>query len=84
MAKKITQTEAHALKRRVAELEKVLNNQRNAWVREWPEGVHLGSLQVSDTLYATLMVARKLKHAVVITLVNRNYIDFHALPIGGQ
>jgi len=84
VAKKISQAEARALKRKVAELEQVLKTQRDAWLREWPNGIHLDSIQVSDALYGKLHVARKLKHAVVVTLINRNFVEFYACEIGGK
>ena len=79
---KISQHEARALRRRVNELETVLDRQRNAWALEWPGGVHITSLVHNDTA-ALVMLARKLGHAVVVTTY-RGELQFRALPIAKE
>ncbi|KAF1008944.1 MAG: hypothetical protein GAK28_00576 [Luteibacter sp.] len=76
----ISQKEARALQQRVHELEVKENNRRKQWVTEYPDGVHIGSLSVSDVTFARVRTARLLGHAVVVTEAN-NEINFYALPI---
>ena len=45
---KISQREARQLRKRVAELERQISNQRHAWAAEWPGGVHLCSIAVTS------------------------------------
>lgn len=71
----ISQREAHALLATVNRLRAVLDEQRNAYIREWPDGaVHLVEIGVGETLdaadMATIVTARKLRHAVVVTVTN--------------
>jgi len=76
----ISQREARRLRRRVQELEAELQTQRSTWSREWPGGVHLCNLEVSLVDYARLETARKLDHAVVVTLSGRE-VRMYALPL---
>ncbi|MBA8886110.1 hypothetical protein FHW12_000301 [Dokdonella fugitiva] len=79
--KAITQREAHALRKRVRELEDVLEGQRNAWVREWVGGTHVASFETAqaDDRFAAIHTARRLGHAVV--LVSNSYRVFNAYAI---
>lgn len=78
---KISQREAHRLKRRIAELEGIQRKQRNLWWSDWPSGIVLSRLKVSDSTYAEIKTARKLKHAVVVTVENDNTIAFFAAAL---
>jgi hypothetical protein len=71
----ISQREAHALLATVNRLRRVLEEQRNAWIREWPDGaIHLVEIGVGESLddaeLATITTARKLRHAVLVTVTN--------------
>jgi len=64
---KISQREAHKLRKRVVELENILSRQKNAWVSEWVPGwTHITTIELSEVDSAKLKTARFLKHAVVI------------------
>jgi hypothetical protein len=79
--KAITQREARALRKRVRELENVLEGQRNAWVREWVGGTHIASFDATqdDNRFASIHTARCLGHAVV--LVSNGYRSFRVYAI---
>lgn len=81
MTKKISQTEARKLKKRVAELESLERIRLNAWARDWPSGVHIDTLAVVPSTAAAVRTARKLKHAVVATIDDSNVMHLHALPL---
>lgn len=81
----ISQREAHALLATVNRLRAVLEAQRNAWIREWPDGaIHLVEIGVGETLdaaeLATIVTARKLRHAVVVTTTN-NRLQLYAMQL---
>ncbi len=81
---KISQREARRLKKRVDELETVLNEQRRSWVSDWPGGVHIASVSwaAPDATCARIKVARQLGHAVVATDADDGKrIEFRALPL---
>jgi hypothetical protein len=80
--KRISQIKARAMRKRIDELEKVLSDQRGAWCREWPGGVHLTSITVGSTAFATVQTARKLNHAVVAVCSNGSDLALYALPLG--
>ena len=65
----ISQREARAALKRVAELEEVLSAQCRSWTSEWPGGVELGYLDYGTDhwLYSAVRTARRLGHAVVAT-----------------
>lgn len=79
--KNITQREARALQRRVAELESRDEDRRSAWVRDYPDGTHIGSVVLSDVDAAKVRTARLLQHAIVVTNGDRNEIHLYALPV---
>ncbi|MFK2876947.1 hypothetical protein [Rhodanobacter hydrolyticus] len=78
--KHISQREARALKRRVAQLEAAEDRRRNCYAFDWPGGTHIGSLSADAASLAKVDIARRLKHAVVCTAVN-GIIQLYALPI---
>jgi hypothetical protein len=83
MARKtITQTEARRLQQRVRQLEDMLGKQRNAYVRDWPDGIHLGSIAMNERprLLGGIETARKLKHAIVVTTDNLS-LNVYAVPL---
>ncbi len=79
---RISQREARRMKKRIAELENVFAQQRNAWVSEWPRGVHISSLTCPTDATAAIRITRKLGHAVVCTTGrSADVVDFYALPL---
>lgn len=64
---KISQAEAHRLKRRVKELERLFNIQRHAWGEDWPNGVVLGNITTGLEVFSAVRTARRLGHPVVVT-----------------
>ena len=77
--KKITQAEAHALQNKVKGLERLINDQRSAWGREWPDGTMIVSdLKVDPATYSAVRTARLLKHAVVVQEYD-GILHFHAM-----
>lgn len=82
--KLISQTEARALKRRVAELEAAEDRRRNAWADTYPGGANITTLTVPDYARSAVKTARLLKHAVVVTVTSDGSIAFYALPLGSR
>lgn len=48
MRRHVGQREAHAAVKRVAELEQQRRDERCAWSRQYPGGVHLGTITMSN------------------------------------
>ena len=82
--KPISQREARALQRRVDLLEASEENRRSEWVRQYPGGVHIASITVSEVDAAKLRTARRLGHAVVAVNGNGNELLIYALPIAEE
>lgn len=79
---KISQREAHRLRRRVKELEAMEERRRERWGATFP-GVRLGRLILSNTelfaLGGAIRAARLLRHAVVATVEEDNKtVNFYA------
>ena len=73
--------EAVRLKKRVRELETVINNQRARWGREYPGGVHIGTITLEKSvLLGRIEAVRLLQHAVVITESGDGKLQIYALP----
>lgn len=82
MSKGISQREARALRKRVEELTNERNMQRRAWGRQYPGGVHLGTLGIDDTWFrGRIEGARLLGHAVIVTEESDGKLKFFALPL---
>lgn len=78
----ISQREAVRLRKRVAELESILDDQRNRWCQQWPGGIHLGKLTIERSwLIGRIEGARMLGHAVVVSTDTDGVLHMHALPI---
>ena len=83
-AKIISQREARRARKELEQLRNQERARRNAWTMEWPRGVHLCDLVVSQEEWAQVSTARKLKHAVVITHVvgeGALHLRLYALPL---
>lgn len=83
MQKTISQRDARKLRRRVEELERVLNEQRRGWGSEWPGGTSIALWQwtKTDSVPTAIRTARRLKHAVVATVDDAGCVNFLALPL---
>jgi hypothetical protein len=81
---KISQREARALRKRVNEMETVLDRQRNAWADSWPDGVNIATFAVDREINAAIRTARRLNHACVVVLKSDGDIAVFALPIGSK
>lgn len=82
--KKISQREARRMKRRIAELERTLDDQRKAWMSDWPGGIYIDSCRLpSDTAPQSVRIARMLGHAVV-AIDAGDELRFHALPLAKE
>lgn len=82
---KISQCEARRLRKRVQELESVEESRLYSWSQTWPNGTHIGQTAITSSddykLIGAIEAARKLKHAVVVTVKDFGTLNFHALPI---
>lgn len=84
--KAITQREARAMRKRVSELEGVLEGQRNAWVRDWFGGTHIASFETAqdDDRFAAIFTARRLGHAVVLVATSYKSFNAYAIQLQGK
>lgn len=82
----ISQREARRLKKRVEELEQIINGQRNRFARSYPGGTHIGTVTMErDWFLGRIEASRMLGHAVVATVHDNNgKIEFYALPLGAS
>lgn len=76
---KISQREAHRLRKRVYELEQRAGRQNNAWCSDWPGGVHIATLSIPTDDFTAIHTARKLGHAVVVVGTEAQSIRFMAI-----
>jgi hypothetical protein len=80
-AKKISQRDARRFRHRAEQLQKVLDDQRKAWISDFPGGIHVTTLYTTDdVLKMAIKTTRKLGHAVVVC-DNGGQLEFYALPI---
>lgn len=70
---KISQREARNLRKRVAELEQILDRQRSIWASEWPKGIHIDNVEVKSEEWHIVNTARKLGHAVVAVPIEGSF-----------
>jgi len=79
-AKPISQKEALRLRKRVKQLEDLLQGERRRYSSDWPGGVHVAStFNASESVRTAIGTARVLGHAVVVT-VEGGTLKFFALP----
>ena len=62
----ISQREARRLRKRVAELEQADAGRRNRWAADYPGGVNIDTIAVTETEWHVVQTARLLGHAVVV------------------
>lgn len=79
--KYISQREARALRKRVAELEAREQSRFLCWGAEYVEGTNVASqvLDADSKLITVIKTARRLRHAVVVTADNER-LYYYALP----
>lgn len=77
--KKISQAEAWNLFHQVRRYKEADRMRRNAYAREYPDGVHIATLNILPEDYAKIQTARRLGFANVCTSVNRNELLIYAL-----
>ncbi|MCC7126435.1 MAG: hypothetical protein IT178_16415 [Acidobacteria bacterium] len=54
----ISQREAHRLRKRVAELERLIDEQHRDWSRDWPGGTHILTVTAPGAIALAAVVAR--------------------------
>ena len=80
MRKRISQREAHSLRKRVEILERAIERQRASYSQEWFGGVNITSAELHQVDAAAIRTARRLSHAVVVIGDESNTVKFMALP----
>lgn len=81
----ISQREARALRAEVQRLREHIEQQRNRWMRTFPGGTHIASINyANDREFTPAVIAnsRLLGHAVVCT-TDGAQVRFYALPLAG-
>jgi hypothetical protein len=64
---KISQREAHRLRKDNARLRDVLRDQGRAWSSDWGNGwVHIATIRLDDSTQSAVNTARRLGHAVIV------------------
>lgn len=79
----ISQAEARRLRAENEKMRRERNQQRNAWVRDYPGGTNIGHMTfnaATDFMPAVVHNSRQLGHAVVVT-VDGTRLQFYALPL---
>ena len=67
----ITQVQAREYRARVAKLEKLIDHVRRHWLEDWPcNATCLGRVAVTPVACAQIETAKRLKHAVTVTIDN--------------
>ena len=84
--RKISQVEAWNLLNKVRRFEQQEEQRGYAWASEWPNGVHIGQIQLApdSALVGSMRTARKLKHAIVVVAKESGLVEFIAMPLAGQ
>lgn len=82
MRTKISQREAHRLRKLVIELERNNRERINRWSNEWPGGgVNIDRIALTSEQYARINVAMKLDHCIVGKLdTNGNLLIYAVKP----
>ena len=76
MIKPMTRREAVKLRKRVRELEGILDKQRYTWTKEWPSYQVLCRIPGTIHSLACVETARTLKHAVVVVVQGEELVFF--------
>ena len=73
---KISQREAHRLRKRLVEYEQREQSQLSRWSSEYP-GVHLCTISVALSDWQIVRTARALGHAAVLTIDKEGYLRIY-------
>jgi len=77
----ITQKQAREYKARVAKLEKLIDRVRRHWLDEWPcKATVIGRVDVTPVACAQIETAKRLRHAVTVTVDDKSIV-FWADPL---
>ncbi len=79
MARKISQREARKMRKRLAELDQMERVRRNRWASDYPGGVHLTSLTVSDQAMAGRLAASNLFGAALVAKFDSGTLRIFAI-----
>lgn len=77
--KKISQAEAHGLRAQVKALKAIEARRREVWNRDYPGGVNIATLLISDIDTAKINTARRLGCMIVLTKYNSNQASVYAV-----
>jgi hypothetical protein len=80
---KISQREAQRLRRRVQELERAEKDRRSRWATDYPGGVHIDTIKVSDAEWHIVNTARLLGHAAVVVPGDMPQLRVYGLRLPG-
>jgi hypothetical protein len=82
-AKRISQRDARTYRKRVEALEQQEKDRNRNWVSDWPRSVLLTSTkwEAGDLVPVSIRTARKLGHAVVVTVDDGGLVKFHAVKL---
>jgi ribosomal protein S2 len=80
--KTISQREARQLKRRVEQLERMIEGERRSYARTYPGGVHIGHVfwNNDEHIASAVYTAQKLGHAVVAVADGNRKFNLYAIP----
>lgn len=78
--RKISQQSARRYKKELEALQQQYASQRTHWVRDYPGGQHVGTLNVAhDWFYGALEMARKLGHPIVVVPKENKELRFYVV-----
>ncbi len=66
--RKISQRDARQFKKRVLEFEARDRNRINAWLRDYPGGIHVATFSVSAVVMTIVRTAQILGHPIVVKM----------------
>ena len=64
---KISQREAHLMRKELRALHERDAARLRAWSSDWPHGIHIGTITVNNCEWHIVQTARKLGYAIVVT-----------------
>jgi hypothetical protein len=76
---KISQREARRLKKRVEELENRAYRNNRHWSSEYPGGVHIDTIRVTNAEACIIETAIKLGHAVIVKSAGNDQIHVYGV-----
>lgn len=81
---RISQRAARAALRELTALRELRNTERKGWGLDWPNGVHLGNIVLTDPAWVleSARTARRLRHVVIaVPDDDRRTLILFALPL---